>query len=76
MPVRRQPPPAIFSLLHKGKFGPGRVGELVQEFNPQSGADQGIDHIAKTVIPDVIFAARSLALRGIGTASFNALRFI
>ena len=56
----RQPPPAILSLDHEGKLGPGCIWEFVQEFDLQPGADQRVQDFAQIVVPDVISACLAL----------------
>jgi len=51
--LRGQPPPPIRAFLHKRKFRSGGIGELVQIFDAQPGANERIQHFAKTMIPDV-----------------------
>jgi len=45
----------------------------MQEFDLQAGSDEGINHVAQAVIPDIVNVGFSLVPRGIGTTLFNSL---
>jgi hypothetical protein len=76
MLVGGQSPPTIIPLFHKRKFRPGRIGELVEKFNPQTGINKRVDQVAKTVIPNVRDPICSLVISGIRSSPFNPLRLL